>query len=60
MCLATAYRDAESDQPILQEIARVKIDGNRVELESLFGDNMVVQGKITEIDFMDSKIIIEQ
>jgi len=30
MCLAAAYRGTESDQPILQEIAHVRIDGNRV------------------------------
>jgi predicted RNA-binding protein len=59
MCLATAYRGGESDQPIMQEIAHVRIDGDRVELESLFGDNKVIQGKITEIDFMSSKLIVE-
>ena len=59
MCLAAAYRGTESDQPILQEIAHVRIDGNRVELETLFGERQVLQGKIHEIDFMSSKLIIE-
>lgn len=59
MCLAAAYRGTESDQPILQEIAHVRIDGNRVELETLFGERQVLQGKIHEIDFMNSKLIIE-
>ena len=59
MCLAAAYRGNESEQPILQEIAHVTIDGNRVELETLFGDRKVLQGKIYEIDFMNSKLIIE-
>lgn len=59
MCLAAAYRGTESDQPILQEIAHVRIDGNRVELETLFGDRKVLQGKIHEIDFMSSKLMIE-
>jgi len=59
MCLAAAYQSRESDQPILQEIAHVRIDGNRVELETLFGDRKVLQGKIHEIDFVNSKLIIE-
>ncbi len=59
MCLAAAYRSTESDQPILQEIAHVRIDGNELELETLFGDRKVLQGRIHEIDFMNSKLIIE-
>ena len=59
MCLAAAYQSVEGDQPILQEIAHVRIDGNRVELETLFGDRKVLQGKIHEIDFVSSKLIIE-
>ena len=59
MCLAAAYQSRENDQPILQEIAHVRIDGNRVELETLFGDRKVLQGKIHEIDFVNSKLIIE-
>jgi len=60
VCLAAAYRSMESDQPILQEIAHVRIDGNELELETLFGDRKVLQGRIHEIDFMNSKLIIEQ
>ena len=59
MCLAAAYQSMESDQSILQEIAHVRIDGSRIELETLFGDRKVLQGKINEIDFMNSKLIIE-
>ena len=60
MCLAAAYQSMESDQPVLQEIAHVRIDGNELELETLFGDRKVLQGRIHEIDFMNSKLIIEQ
>ena len=59
MCLATAYKSSKISEPVLQEIAHVRIKGNKVELESLFGDNKVIEGKIAEIDFMTSKIIIE-
>lgn len=59
MCLAAAYQSVEGDQPVLQKIAHVRINGNRVELETLFGDRKVLQGKIREIDFVNSKLIIE-
>lgn len=59
MCLAAAYQSVEGDQPVLQKIAHVRINGNRVELETLFGDREVLQGEIREIDFVNSKLIIE-
>ena len=60
MCLAKVYQDTESDEPILEEIAYVVIDGNRLELESLFGDRQVILGKVREIDFMKSRVVIEK
>ncbi|MDY6892410.1 MAG: CooT family nickel-binding protein [Chloroflexota bacterium] len=60
MCLAAAYQGVESDGAIMQEVAHVRIDGMRVELETLFGDSKVVEGRIREIDFMNSKIFIEK
>ncbi len=60
MCLAKVYQDIESDEPILEEIAYVVIDGNRLELESLFGDRHVILGKVREIDFMKSRVVIEK
>ena len=59
MCLAAAYQSVEDDRPVLQKIAHVRINGNRVELETLLGDKEVLQGKINEIDFVNSKLIIE-
>ena len=59
MCLAAAYQSVEGDQPVLQKIAHVRINGNRVELETLLGEKKVLQGKIREIDFVNSKLIIE-
>ena len=60
MCLAAAYIGTESDQPILQEIARLRIDGDTIEMETLFGEGKVLQGKLAEIDFMNSKVVIEE
>lgn len=60
MCLAKVYQVIESDEPILEEIAHVKIDGNQLELESLFGERKVLMGTVREIDFMKSRVVIEK
>jgi len=60
MCLASAYSSSETEQPLFKEISRITITGNKVELENLFGENKTIEGKISEVDFMSSRIIIEQ
>jgi len=60
VCLAAAYRGIESDQPILKDIAHIRLQGDIVELETLFGERKVLQGKVQEIDFMNSRIVMEQ
>jgi predicted RNA-binding protein len=60
MCLAAAYVSTEGDEPILREIAHMTLDGDTIELETLFGESKVVQGRVKEIDFMKSAITIER
>lgn len=60
MCLAKVYQDMESDKPILEDLAHVIIDDNRLELETLFGDRKVFLGKVREIDFEKSRVVIEK
>ncbi|TEU01966.1 MAG: CooT family nickel-binding protein [Dehalococcoidia bacterium] len=60
MCLAKVYEDMESDKPILEDLAHVIIDDNRLELETLFGDRKVFLGKVREIDFVKSRVVIEK
>ena len=60
MCLATAYLNKGSEEPILRDIAHMRFDGDSVEMETLFGEEKVVPGRVLEIDFSTSKIILEQ
>ena len=59
MCLASAYFDNENGQLILKDIAHLKFNGDNVELETLFGEGKSVQGRVVEVDFFSSKIILE-
>ncbi|MBE0479545.1 MAG: CooT family nickel-binding protein [Dehalococcoidia bacterium] len=58
MCLAAAYH-GEKKEPLLREVALVRVEGDRIELESLFGERKVVEGKITEVDFSNSRLVID-
>ena len=60
MCLAKAFVNNWSGQPVFQDITRMRINGNKVELETLFGEEKVVQGRVIEIDFTASKILVEK
>ena len=60
MCLAKAYLNKQDNEPLLQDIAYIRLHDNRVELETLFGQGKVISGRIIEIDFTASKILLEQ
>jgi len=60
MCLAKAYLNRSIDTPILQDIARMRLHGDRVELETLFGEEKVISGRVVEIDFSTSKILLNE
>jgi len=60
MCMAKLYEAKEGDKPILEDIARMIITDRRVEVETLFGEKRVFQGKVRQIDFLKSQIQLEQ
>ena len=59
MCLAKAYLNKWGGEPVLQDIAHMRLYGERVELETLFGEERVVSGRVVEIDFSSSKILLD-
>ena len=60
MCMAKLYEAKQGDKPILEDIARMVIADRRVEVETLFGEKRVFQGKVREIDFLKSQIQLEK
>ena len=59
MCLAKAYTSPDAAEPILGDIARIIVEDGRVTLTSLFGETKVVVGRIQQVDFMKSQIILD-
>jgi predicted RNA-binding protein len=60
MCMAKLYEAVESDKPVVEDIAYMTIDGDRVEVETLFGEKKVLQGKVRQIDFLKSIVQLEK
>jgi len=60
MCMAKLYEAEEGDKPILEDIARLTIADRQVEVETLFGERKVFQGKVRQIDFLKSQIHLEK
>ena len=60
MCMAKLYEIKEGDKPILEDIARLIITDRQVEVETLFGEKRVFQGKVRQIDFLKSQIQLEK
>jgi len=60
VCLAKAYLNNKDNEPVLQDISYIRLQENRVELETLFGEGKVIPGRVIEIDFSTSKILLEE
>jgi predicted RNA-binding protein len=60
MCMAKLYEAKEGDKPILEDIARLTIADRQVQVETLFGEKKVFQGKVRQIDFLKSQIRLEE
>ena len=60
MCLAKAYLNKWDDEPVIQDIAHMRLHDGRVELETLLGEERVIQGKVVEVNFATSKILLDE
>jgi len=59
MCLAKVFLNSAEGTPAMTEIARVKLDGKEIRLENLFGESRTFNGRLREIDFMASRLVLE-
>ena len=59
MCLAKAYTNRELVEPILENISHMDLDGKSIRMETMFGEEKVIKGKVLEVDFENSKVILD-
>lgn len=59
MCLTKAYTKDGMVEPVLENISHMDLDSKCIRMETMFGEKKVIQGKVLEVDFENSKIIVE-
>jgi predicted RNA-binding protein len=60
VCLAKAYLNKWNGEPVLQDIAHMRLQDGRVELETLLGEEKVIPGVVVEVDFAASRILLDK
>ena len=60
MCLATVYKESDNSV-IFKNVARIDVDGEKLTLRDILGDERVVEGRILMVDLANSivKLVCE-
>ena len=60
MCLAKAYlNEVKDNEFILEDVTQLRIEGSKLHLVTLFGERKEIEGSVREVDFQNSRIIID-
>jgi predicted RNA-binding protein len=61
MCLAKAYMGKISENELLAEdVSSIRVEGGRVRVTTLFGEQKEYEAGIREIDFRASRILLDK
>ena len=61
MCQSSIYViDEDREELLLEEVALVEVEGDRVALKTLFGEPLSLCARIKEIDLMKHRIVLER
>lgn len=55
MCLATVYKESDNTV-IMQNVARIDVDGDTVTITDIIGDETKIQGRILMVDLANSVV----
>jgi len=59
MCLARLFLKTKEDKPLFEGVTRLEIQDSWTEIETLSGETKIITGKVVEVDFLTSSIIVE-
>lgn len=61
MCEANAYFLVNGEEELLlEDVEEVKVDGNKLFLRSILGEQKLLEGRIKEMNLVEHRIIIEK
>jgi len=59
MCMASVWiKKGTREENLLEEVAVIKLKGEKLILSTLLGEEKLVEAKIEKIDFMNSKVLL--
>jgi len=59
VCLAKAYLNTWVNEPVVQDIAHMRLHDGQIEMKTLLGGKKIMPGRVVEVDFAISKILID-
>ena len=55
MCLATVYKESD-DSVIFKNVSRIDVDGEKIILRDIMGDERIIEGRILMVDLANSGV----
>ena len=55
MCLATVYKES-NDSVIFKNVSRIDVDGEKIILRDIMGDERIIEGRILMVDLANSVV----
>ena len=59
MCLAKIYTSNDAEKPDVENVTDIILEDGQVQVKTLFGEKKIFQGKVTRINFTDSKVSLK-
>lgn len=60
MCLAAAYKNQpEADSLVCKSVSNIKVDGNKVILTDIMGEEIEIEGIVSTIDLVKNVVVIQ-
>lgn len=58
MCLATVYKNSD-DSVIFRNVSRIDVDGDKLVIRDIMGDEKVVEGRLLMVDLANSIVRVD-
>lgn len=55
MCLATVYKESD-DSVIFKNVSRIDVDGEKIILRDIMGDERIIEGRILMVNLANSVV----
>ena len=55
MCLATVYKESD-DSVIFKNVSRIDVEGEKIILRDIMGDERIIEGRILMVDLANSVV----